>query len=251
MYRNLYLLISLVSVSAFAGIQTDSCKLDLPYDININKQAVEILDHGNSLVKIDNSNQLYIKGERQILNAKQQQLTTEMAVECRAMVPIIANIASEAAEIGVKAASITINALFVDDIEFQDKMMKKLDGLSEKIKANFNESYVNGQLLNDAKLDQTFEKEIESLVSEAVEKASGKIVAKSLAQIFSGDEEELADFEFRMEMFGEDLERELEAQAADIEKEAVKFCDHLRRIDAVETKLQAELAAYKHIDLVH
>ncbi|MEE4245479.1 MAG: DUF2884 family protein, partial [Kangiellaceae bacterium] len=134
----------LLSASLYAEIST--CNYDFSYDIDINEKTVVISDDNKELLKIDQTNQLYLEGERQELNSKQQALVKDMGEQYRELLPTIANIAAEAAEIGIKAAALTLNALFVDDQAKADKLMVKLDGIGDKIRKNISNKHLNGKM---------------------------------------------------------------------------------------------------------
>ncbi len=225
--------------------------MDMPFDIEIDEREVSISKESKEILLIDDSNQLFIHGKKQSLNTEQEQLVTEMGDGYRNLLPAIAAVAAEGAEIGVKAATMTLNALFVDDPEFNGQMLKKLDGISETIKENINATQFNGTLISHDSLGDKLDNEIGALVEEAVSKASAKTILTAVSQVFSGDEEELNDLEFRMEMFSADMEAEIEASAVHLELEAERLCLEVANLDLIETKLQAALPAYQSIDLIH
>ncbi|NVJ50340.1 MAG: DUF2884 family protein [Gammaproteobacteria bacterium] len=248
-----YLVLSMgiaCSTMATAGIKVDDCNLDIPYDISINQKEVSIRDKTNTIMRVDADDRLFINQTAVDLSPKQQQLVKEMGREYRAMVPTIGNIASDAVGVALKAVTMTMGAVLVDDMAFQQDVNARLDKVSEKIKSKFNASFYNGQAINDGAIDDLIDEDLDAIISDIVEKSSGRIVAKALGQIFSGDEEEIKDLEFKMEMFEQDLEAELASQAEKIEQEAKKFCVHLKRIDKVETQLQQEVAEFSSINIV-
>ena len=249
---------SIISLGLISGLlfsngvnaEINACDYDFPYDIEIKQRNIQISDHHKEVLSINADNQLFIRGEKQSLTHNQQQLVDEMAMGYRSLLPSIAAIAGEAAEIGMKAATVALNALFIDDPALQSSLLKKLDGIGEKVKANVSEQHLNGHVLSDDVLNNEFEQEIEALVTEAVEKASGKVLLKTIAQVFSGDQEEINDLEFRMEMMGEDLAMQVESEAEKLEKEAEKLCDKIAELDKVESNLQTALPSYSAINLI-
>ncbi len=246
-----YLLATACSIIAFsAHAKLQSCDFNLPYDIDIERQEVKLSTNDRELMRIDENNRLYLDEHLQSLNAEQQKLVEQMGNEYRALVPSIAKIAGEAAEIGIKAASLTLSALFVDDPTFSDSITTKLDGISEKIEAHVNSKHLSGNLLSEGELDSALEADLEAVIEEAVSKASGKVVVNVLAKIFSGDPEEMNDLEFRMEMFEKDMEAQVEKEAVKLEASAEELCQRVAELDKVEEKLQRALPAFANKDFI-
>ncbi len=240
--------LSLLSTASSANINT--CDIEFNYDLNIDNQQVIIAKKQKELVKFSTSNDLYLEGTKQSLNAEQQELVNQMADGYRAIVPLVANVAAEAAELGIKAATLTMNALFAKNPELNQEFLTKLDGISERIKVHINETTLNGSAFSEDGLDQELEQEIESLVEKAITESSRGLIASALSGIFSGDEQEMKDFELRMEMFEQDIESQIEAEAGKIEIEAEKLCNKVKSLDEIETKLQRALPDYSKYNLI-
>ncbi len=246
----------IVAVTLVIGISTtgmakqEECQLDLPYQLSIDNKTVIVKDNDEELLRIDENNRLSLYGNSQHLNPSQQKLVVQMASGYRDLIPEIATIAGEAAEMAVKAVTATVTTLFSDNPDTSAKLMTKLDGLSDRIRREVEQKQLNGGIVSSDGLSDDFDAELDAIVDEVVENASGKTVLKIVSQALSGDEEELKDLEFRMEMFGKDLEAQMEFEAEKLANTAKKLCDQFDQLDGIESQLQLELPAYAKLDLI-
>jgi len=243
-------LLLLMSISINGFSHENECHFDLEYDLKINGKTLTISDHNKEWIRINDANELFIKGEKQTLNAQQDALVQTLKQDYMNLVPSIAKVAGEAAEIGLKAATLTLNALFIDDPTTTEELVRKLDSLSEKISEHVSETQFNGSTINNRFMDREYSDELETLISDIASKASGKIMTNVFRQVFSSDPEETKDFEFRMEMFEHDLETEVEKEALALEQATEKMCDQLKRINSTEEQLSKSLSSFAQIDIV-
>lgn len=248
--KNRFTAASLLLLSCASIFAKDNCRLDFPYKVVVNKGVVTINDQKQELLRIDHKNKLSLYGESQNLNNQQQKLVTQLGNGFRSTMPKIADIAGEAAEIAVKAVMATINTLFSDNPDASNRLIRKLDGLSKRISAEVQRKHLNGHYSDIEGVSEEFERELDSIVSEVVENASGKAFLSIVSQALSNDEEEQKDLEFKMEMFGKDLEAQMEYEAERLATAAEQLCAQFKELDRIEAELQAEFPAYAKLDLI-
>ena len=232
-------MIALLLAGVVSGVSahSDVCDYSVDYNINIDgKQLSFDKKSGDSIVF--EGDELTINGKSISLTAEQLQVSRDLQTQTRAVVPKIAYIAVEGAELGVKAATIALTGLFGDGDDVHRDLIEPIEAISTKIKANISETSLNTQELEKS-FDQDFEDEIEKLVETAISKYSGRMVSQIISSIFSGDEEDVKDFEFRMENMEHDIERYVEANAKAIEEKADELCVDLKAIAELDEQLEA------------
>ncbi len=226
------------------------CALDLAYDINIEKNEVVLSENQVPRIRISASNDLFIDGAPIQLTDEQQALVRTMGDGYRRLIPAIASVAAEGVEIGMKTASLMLNAVFVDDPEFTETLTSKLDTVSDHIETHFTDNHFNSSLIKSQDVSREFKQEIDTLVQQAVSKSSGETLLKAVSQVLSGDDEEINDLKFRMALFADDFAAEIDSQASKLEQRAENICQQLTELDVSETQLQRSLLAFAQYDFI-
>jgi len=235
--RKTLIAVLLTSLVASVSADPNQCDYSVDYNININDQQIRF-DKKNGDKVIFEGQRLKINGEFVALTDDQMLTSQKFQRRTRALVPKIAYIAVEGVEMGVKAATIAITSLFGDGEDVHQDLIAPIEAISEKVKANISETSLNTQALEDA-FDEDFKSEIKKLVATALSKYSGKIVGQVIGAIFSGDNEEIEDFEFRMENMEHDIERYVEKQAEALEEKADELCIDLKAIAELDQQLES------------
>lgn len=235
--KNVFLAAVIAVSSLSVAAHENSCEFSLDYNINLNEDNIHFSNDKDETI-IFTSNKLEVNGTRLEMTAEQQGISKEFQIRTRKLVPQIAEVAIEGAEIGVKAATLAVTAIFGEDKEVHDDLILPIEKISDKIKANINDKMINANTLENS-ADQELEQEIENLVAKAMSKYSGKILGQVLGSIFSQDDEEMKDFEFRMENLEHDIETYVESQAKDLEEKADKICDEVKILSSLDKQLMA------------
>lgn len=232
-------LLALVIAASISTVQagTDECNYSLDFDINISDEQMEF-------TKKD-GDKLLFKGEQLLVNGKlleltDEQMTASLALqsETKAIIPKVAIIAVEGAELGVKAATIALTGVFGDSEKVHQDLIQPIEALSEKIKQNITATSINTKELEQA-FDEDFDAEIEKLVEKAISQYSGKLMAEIMLALFSGDDKAMDDFEFRMENMEKDIEQYVEKHAVALEQKADALCVDLQSIAALDKQLES------------
>ncbi len=215
---------------------SNECDFSVNYNINIDDQQIRFDKKNGSKIVFD-GDELMIDGKLVSLTNKQQQTSQDFQRRTRAVVPKIAQIAVEGAELGVKAATIALTGLFGNGEDVHRDLIEPIEAISSKIKANISETSLNTEALEES-FEEDFEDEIEKLVETAISKYSGKMITQIIGSIFSGDEEDIKDFEFRMENMEHDIERYVETHAEALEEKADELCVDLKAIAELDEQLE-------------
>ena len=194
---------------------------------------------------------LLIDGRSIELTSEQQVANKNLQARTRLLVPKVADIAIEGAELGIKAATLVISALGGATPAEQKEMLEPLNKISQKIRDNVNSKTLNNKTLSDS-FDKEIEEEIEQFVAKAIRKFSGRMIGQLMGAIFSGDEEseEMKDFEFRMENLEHDIETYVEANARELEIKAEALCGDLEQMAEIDLVLES-IDGYPENGVIH
>lgn len=218
-----------------AAHNNEVCEYGLNYNINISSDTIKFSNEETNTVEFSGST-IIVDGKKLELNSEQKAYSAKFDRQTRQVVPKIADIAIEGAEIGLKAATLAVTALFGEDQEVHKDLILPIEKISDKIKANVNDKMLNAHTI-ETSFDEELEREIEGLVAKALSKYSGEILGQVLSSVFSGDGEEMKDFEFRMENLEHDIETYVDSQATALEAKAETLCEDIKLLSELDQKL--------------
>ncbi|WP_196139820.1 DUF2884 family protein [Aliikangiella sp. G2MR2-5] len=234
--KNTLVALAIWSASSLVQAHTEACHFSTDYNVDINEEEIVFSKpDGDRFRFVENA--LFINGDKVALTEAQSEASRQLQQNTRKMVPKIARIAVEGAELGIKASTMVLTSLFGDDEQIQQDLIKPIEAISQKIQTNINETHINTAELEKV-LEDAFDDEFEQLIEQAATKYSGKIVGNVISAIFSGDEEELADFEFRMETLEHEVEKYVEENAAELEVQAESLCGEMASLDKFDNLLE-------------
>ena len=199
-------LLTMIMTAACMNVtaDTNNCDYSLNYDINISDTEVRYSNvAGDNL--LFTKNKLIINGNTASLTHQQILSSKHFQSETRKLLPKIAEVAIEGAELGLKAATIAMAALVGDDKSVQNDFIKPIEAITNKVKLNITAKSLNTSTI-ESLFEKEFEQQIEAMVKKVISQYSGKIISDVIGSIFSGDSEDLKDFEFRMENLEQDIE---------------------------------------------
>ena len=227
---------AILGMSTIAQADSNVCQFSTDYDINIDEKSVIFKKEGAETIEFKGET-LLINGEAVRLSEQEKQASLALQSGARAMVPKIAKIAVEGAELGIKASTMVLSSLFGNDPDMHKDLIAPIEKISETIQANINETTMNTAELEKA-FEDAFDEEFEQMIETAATKYSGKIVGNVLAAVFSGDEEEIKDLEFRMENLERDIEKYVESNAEELEKQADSLCLEVAALEKFDSALE-------------
>jgi len=235
------LTLALIGVVSGAQAHDNECSFSTNYNVNVEENEVIFSKkNGDTIAFI--GDELLINNEKVEMNDEQREAAESLRENTKAMVPKIAEIAVEGAELGLKATTVVMTSLFGDDMDMQSDLIKPIEAVTEKIKANITAKSFNSEAL-EVSFKEAFDEEFEQAIEAAVTKYSGKIVSNVLSAVFSGDSEELEDFEFRMENLEREIETYVTDNAKDLEIKAESLCVDLVKLESFDKQLEG-IAGY-------
>lgn len=232
------LVLAAVLSSVCFGVNADSevCQFSTGYNIEINNSRVVFSKESGDKYEFSGAD-LYINGDKAELTRAQSRNVENIYNTTRETIPKIANIAADATEIALKATTAVMTSFFGEDEEVHNDLIQPIEVLADKIRENITVDNFNAEAMNKS-FDAAFDEKFEVMMETAVSKYSGKIIGSVLSKVFSGDSEELEDFEFRMENMGEEIEAFVNKNAGGIEARAKSLCQDFAKIDEYDNQLQ-------------
>jgi len=208
--------------STNVAAHSSMCDYSLDYNIKITQEQISFNKPGGKEL-IFSGDKLIVGGKALRLNDEQKEASRAFQQGTRQILPKVTEIAVEGAELGVKAATLAVTSLFGEDEEVYFDLIKPIEDIAAKVKANVDRNYLNTTQL-ESSFDNEFDKEIEALISKAMSKYSGKMAGQIIESIFSSNSEEAKDFKFRMENLEQDIEAYVEGNANALEIKAKSLC---------------------------
>lgn len=239
---------TILGTCSIANAYSSDCSYSTDYNIDINEKRVLFSKEKGDSFEFK-GDQLIINGNTVHLTKEQQKTSRGLQAGARAMVPKIAEIAAEGAELGIKATTLVLTSLFDDDPEMRQELLAPIEEISEKVKQNINKTQLNTEALEKS-FDAVFDDKFEKVIETAVAKYSSKIVSNVLGSLFSGDKEEIEDLEFRMDNLEQDIEQYVEANATELENKADALCQDLKALDLLDNQLE-QVDGYPKDGLFH
>ena len=232
------------NVAANVHMDLDECNIELNYDLSISPEHILIIDEDQTQIDIYQDKMLFIKGEQVNLNSEQQRLVRQYSLGIRNAVPEVSKIAVEAVSIAYEG----INAALGDHIDTTETK-EKFDQLEQRIEERFTShnghySFKQGEFQTSVE-DEEVDALVEDIVEEMVPQLIGGIMANMSKAIMSGE----ADFS-EYENIGDNVEKEVEARAAVLEKRANEFCYSLKEVDEIENNLVASNSKFRYFDVL-
>ncbi|WP_286235280.1 YggN family protein [Thalassotalea sediminis] len=251
-------LLVLIGISSFSAVNANASKCDINFQhgIIIDPSHIRILDHGQTIVQINNDKQLFVQGRQIQLTDQQRKLLNDYAKGIRYQIPEIVSIAIEGVDVGLKAVNKVIAGVTGENSASHQKLQKRFDEMQWRLRKRFNHSdesyYIAPQDFDDFSeiFAGEFEQEIETLVTESI----GTIllaVGEAMTNNAEGTgESRVQTFDERMNNMGDELELEMSAKVTAIESKASMFCEKLKSLDEIETKLTENISSLSSYNLI-
>ncbi|OKY24982.1 MULTISPECIES: DUF2884 family protein [Thalassotalea] len=238
------------------NVNASKCDINFQHGIIIDPSHIRILERDITIVQINNDEQLFVKGREIPLTDKQRLLISEYSQGIRFQIPEIVSIAIEGVDVGLKAVNKVIAGVTGENSASHQKLQKRFDEMQWRLRKRFNHSdesyYIAPQDFDDFSeiFAGEFEQEIETLVTESI----GTIllaVGEAMTNKPQGTgESRVQTFDERMETMGEELELEMSAKVTSIENKAMVFCEKLKSLDEIETKLTENIHPLAFFNLI-
>ena len=237
------------------SFSSEECSVDVNYGVAVEQDHIRFIDKDETVVQINNMDQLFIRGKQIDLDTRQQALLEEYAKGINEQVPATVNLALDAVEVAFTAVSHVMAGLSGEDKDSDENIDAIFDKIQDKLAKRFNRAngsyYLGEQSFDeiDQVIEEDLEEEIESIVSQSV--------GNFLINLGSALNDEEGDFDQRMEAFGErmenmgeEVELAVEGKAEKLEEQAIELCDNLKSLDQLEAELTTSITELADFDLI-
>lgn len=240
-----------------ANIQADgSCNLQLHNDLYASETFVALKAGDQDLWRINADGTLYIQGTKQSVTPEKSAVLAEYQQGVYQQTATVVEIMDEAMEM----ASYALASVFGELLGENHRSVKRMNKLGDQLQVEFSEvayhaegTYVvkgsEFEAFGD-RLGETIEAEVESIVKSSMGSML-IMVGKALLKGNGSIDDRMAQFEERMEAFGENLEREMESRAAVIEEKADQMCGDIQYLAHLEDEIALEAPAFAEFRLTN
>ena len=185
---------------------------------------------------------LFVDGKEVELTAADRERMRDFEAELNRMVPKAQRVVAEATDIAFSALTEVARGFESDGVK---DTVAKLEAAHRRVRADLAREPV--MLFNDEDIG---ERVIAPVVTEYVPVIAGNAVRASLSAVFSGDADEMRDFERKMDRMGSEIERKVDKRAKALEPQVVSLCESTRELDRIEQGLALRLEDGERLDLL-
>ena len=229
--------IALLMATSLVSAHNNECNFSTDYNIQVEENRLVFSRTQGDRFEFA-GDRLLINDKPVALNESQRKASLVLQKNTREMVSRVSHIAVEGVELGLKAVTVVASTLFDDDRQMQQDLILPIEAFTAKIKANITPTSFNAEGLK-LSLNEGFDNEFETAIETAMSKYAGKMAGNLLTKLFSGDSEELNDFEFRLENLDRQIETYVEANAKELEVKAQALCDDLVVLESIDSELES------------
>jgi hypothetical protein len=233
------------------------CNVNFNYGVVIDPTHLRIIDHGQTLVQINDDSQLFIKGREVNLSKTQQQLLTQYAIGIRTQIPHIVSIAIESVEQGLTKVNKIIGGLTGENSASHQAIQEKFTDLQQRLRRRFNQSdqnfYIAPQDFDefDEIIAGDLEQEVQTIVSQSIGTILVAVGEAMNTKHKSDIEQRIVTAADRIESIGDDIALDIKSiPSSHIQQKSERFCHNLKALNKMEEKVQQSIIVLKSYDLI-
>lgn len=204
------------------------CDYQLAYAVTVEADRIHLINEHQTWRL--HGDQLYLDGEVQALNAGERKQLNLYRQGLAQLTADAGALAREGISLGIEAATLAMAAL-ADD-QAADRLSQQMATVAERLRARYDGHHLPAGTLRDHHLDAALEAEIETLVLRAAGDMAGGIAAFAWSAITDP-----AHAEARGARIERLVERRVQPRADALEARADSLCKDLRKLDALERRL--------------
>lgn len=230
------------------------CDVNVEGQISLVDKVLTITTEDKDIIEIKEGKVLTVNGKAVVLNQEQHQWISNYYNGIYQAIPVAADIALEGVAIASSAVSEVLTNLLGANSSAVDNIQNQLDQIRDKIQYSFyaedGSIHLDSTHFSEGEMfGQQWEQDFEDVIEEAVSSSIGHLMIAIGQQLLFGDGDN-SDFEQRMDSFGEDIERQVEARAEVLEDKATALCLQMVDIDHAENQLQASLSELSGLNII-
>lgn len=232
-----------------------NCNVDLKYGLVVNDHQIRVIDKSKTLYQINHTKQLIVLGNVIELQPQQQQDLENLAGGIHYVVPKMIILATDGVELAIETVEHVYQGLVGTDHQSFDKLKNSLQRVQRRIRERFIHAnkhfYIGpGRLEN---VNDLVDREIEEQIEQAITTSVGGVLS-AIGGLTNGGSEEteqkIGDLSERLELMGQELERQVGPKADSLRKKAEWFCNKMHSLDEIEERLRKSIPEMKPFNVI-
>ncbi|MCB5225769.1 YggN family protein [Alishewanella sp. 16-MA] len=223
------------------------------YGVLISPEHIRMMQNNRTHVQINHDQQLFVRGELQTLSEEEQRLLQQYAEGLRKFVPEIVSLAVDGVEVGL--SSIEAMLAGVGSQSQQDEWRALIRETTFQFLSRFVRSgdhfYLAPQSLNE--LDNFLNRELKPQLTSLARRTVGAVwgaLRDALRQSDNNFERaETQDWQSVNQLM-EKITLGMDEKMVELEAKSALFCQRMRELDHIESKLQKRIASLAQFDVV-
>lgn len=230
-----------LALASSGAVARESCDVSSDYDLTMSPAAISFQRTDGAPVKIVlQSGTLSVDGHAVALSTGDRQRVAEVEVQFRQLLPQVQAIALDAVDLVFVALGEVARNLSNHPQETIDKLRVARTRILAELQRT-PDTFFNREENHDA---------VGYAIAEFVPSFVGDIVSGALTAAFSGDEQRANALEARANRLEKDIQAKVETRAKALEARADALCPQVRRIDAIENKIEYRLPNGSRLELL-
>ena len=251
MYRVVLVIFAMLGFSAQAELK---CDVDLNFGLVVNDRHIRVLDESRTVYQINDTTQLIVHGEWLELNPSQQARLQALAEGLHYVVPKMIVLASEGVDLAIETVEHVYVGLVGQDHKTYEKIQSSLQRVKRRIRERFihasNNYYIGpGSLEN---VDELVDAELEEQIEAAINTSLGGVLSAigGLVSNDEGTEQRMQALSERLEIVGQEIERQVGPKADSLRHKARWFCNKMHHLNEIEDSLRSSVPELKKYNVI-
>ncbi|GAA0856710.1 YggN family protein [Aliiglaciecola litoralis] len=250
-----FLLLIICLLASHRVIADLKCDVDLKYGLVVNDKQIRIIDESRTIYQINGTSQLIVLGNVVELEPEQQHDLERISSGIHYVVPKMIILATEGVELAVETVEHVYQGLVGTDHKSYEKLQSSLQRVQRRIRERFIHAtehfYIGpGRLEN---VNDLVDREIEEQIEQAITTSVGGVLSAIGGLTDGGSEEteqKIDDLSQRLELMGQEIERQVGSKADVLRKKAHWFCNKMHQLDTIEERLREAVPQLKPYNVI-
>ncbi len=223
------------------------------YGVLIAPEHIRVLQNNRTLVQINADEQLFVKGEWLALSDEEQQLLRQYAEGLRKFVPEIVSLAVDGVEVGLSSIETMLAGVGnkSQQAEWRALIRETTFQFLSRFVRTGDHFYLAPQSLNE--LDNFLNRELKPQLTSLARRTVGAVwgaLRDALRQSDNNFERaETQDWQSVNQLMDK-ITMGMDQKMVELEAKSALFCQRMRELDEIETKLQQRIALLAQYDVV-
>lgn len=246
-------LIALIVVLLFSLPAAASCNMAFRYGVLISPEHIRVLQNNRTHVQINDNQQLFVKGEWVALDDEEQRLLQMYAEGLRKFVPEIVSLAVDGVEVGLSSIEAMLAGVGnkSQQAEWRALIRETTFQFLSRFVRTGDHFYLAPQSLNE--LDNFLNRELKPQLNMLARHTVGAVwgaLRDALRQSDSNFERaETQDWQSVNQLM-EKITLGMDEKIVELEAKSALFCQRMRELDHIESKLQQRIPLLVEYDVV-